>query len=192
MECHRSERSRTHRRVRYPVVSGRLFSRTRSAWWPAVAIVAASTFSATFAGVARAQEEPPPPNDSAVVQYTELVPTGTGPKAPGVGREQRDSLPKETNKALESVPKSTADSLTEVATSSNYGAPATRPAPTTRPSQPPRDTPEPSDAFSLDRTLQATAVAAAPVDDARMVGLLVAMLAIAAGGGALAVRKRRG
>jgi hypothetical protein len=54
-----------------------------------------------------------------------------------------------------------------------------------------RDAPAPGEEPSLDRTLQATAVAAAPVDDGRMIGLLVALLVIAACGGLLAIRRRQ-
>jgi hypothetical protein len=157
---------------------------------PRRTIAVVVVWTATFAGAASAQEQPPPPDDSAVVQYTEVVPTGTGPKAPGIGREKRGSLSPKTKKALEKAPKSTADSLIVVAISSNYGAPPTRPSRSKpRPTQ--RDVPGPGDELSLDRTLQATAAAAAPVDDARMIGLLVTMLAMAVGGGALAVRNRR-
>jgi hypothetical protein len=140
----------------------------------------------TFAGPAVAQEQPPP-DDSAVDQYTELVPTGTGPKAPGIGKKTRGSLPPKAKKALEKTPKRTGDALTEIATSSDYGAPTAVPPKTTKV---PRDAPQPSEGPSFDRTLQATAVAAAPVDDGRMIALLVVMLAIAVGGGALAVRRR--
>lgn len=151
-----------------------------------MAVAAGVVLATALPAVALAQDEEPSPDDSAVIQYTELVPTGTGPKAPGIGRERRGSLPPSTKKALERAPKPTADTLTTVATSSNYGAPATRP---TR--QKPRRAPSPTEELSLDRTLQATAAAAAPVDDARMIGLLVAMLAIAVGGGVLAARNRR-
>jgi hypothetical protein len=73
--------------------------------------------------------------------------------------------------------------LTKVATSSDYGAPT---APTTRTrSELPEERP------SFDRTLEATAAAAAPVDDARMIGLLLALVLLAVGGGTLAVRSRR-
>jgi hypothetical protein len=159
-------------------------SRRRSTRANALAAVVAVLAALTFAGAAIAQE-PPPPDDSAVDQYTEFVPTGRGPKAPGIGKKTRGSLPPKAKKALENTPKRTADALTEIATSSDYGAPARR-----APEPVARDAPAPGEEPSLDRTLQATAVAAAPVDDGRMIGLLVVMLAIAVGGGALAVRRR--
>jgi hypothetical protein len=142
----------------------------------------------TFVGGAFAQG-PPPPDDSAVSQYTELVPTGRGPKAPGIGKKERGSLPPTARKALDKTPKPSAGALTEIATSSDYGAPVT---PARTPRKPTtREAPVPAEKPSLDRTLQATAVAAAPVGDGRMIGLLVVMLAIAFGGAALAIRQRR-
>ena len=150
--------------------------------------VVAAIAGLSLVGNVHAQGDPPPPHDSAVDQYTELVPSSRGPKAPGIGREKRGALPRKAKKALETTPRSTAEALTDVATSSNYGAPARRAS--QKPEPVARDAPAPGEEPSLDRTLQATAVAAAPVDDGRMVGLLVVMLAIAVGGGALAVRRR--
>lgn len=163
-------------------------TRSRTSWRRLGAVVVTVVFAAALPAVSAAQGEPPSPDDSAVIQYTELVPTGTGPKASGVGRERRSSLPQNTKQALASAPAATANALTSVATSSNYGAPSTR---TTRQKPKPRSAPSPTDELSLDRTLSATAVAAAPVDDARLIGLLVTLLAIVVGGGALAIRNRR-
>jgi hypothetical protein len=151
----------------------------------------AAILATTLAGTARAQEPSPDPGSSAVDQYVELVPTGSGPKSPGVEKERKTPLAPKAKRALDKTPKTTADALTTVATSSDYGAPA--------PFKPglglsvgvPTDAPSPAQQPSLDRTLQATAAAAAPVDDARMIVLLVALLAIAVAGGVLGARRRR-
>jgi hypothetical protein len=55
----------------------------------------------------------------------------------------------------------------------------------------PRNQLSPAQQPSFDRTLEATAAAVAPVGDARLLGLLVALVAIAVGGGALATRAHR-
>ena len=158
-------------------------------WKRLAACTAIVVLTAGLPTIAKAQAGPPPV-DSAVDQYTELVPTGTGGKAPGIGRERRSSLSPKAKKALEAAPKQTAESLAEVATSSNYGAPPSiRPARKTRQKQ--FERPSPTDKLALDRTVSAAAAAAAPVDDQRMVGLLVAMVATAVVGGALAIRNRR-
>ena len=144
--------------------------------------------AATFAGPALAADEPPAPTDSAVLQYAELVPTGSGSKAPGIGKKTRSSLPTKAKHALDNAPKQAASALAVVATSSDYGAPATR---ATTPKGVPRNEPSPAEQPSLDRTLEATAAAVAPVGDARLLGLLVALVAIAVAGGALAARAHR-
>ena len=153
----------------------------------AVSLIVAAV-AATFAGPALAADEPPPPSDSAVLQYAELVPTGSGSKASGVGKKTQSSLPTKAKRALDTAPKQTASALAVVATSSDYGAPATK---ATAPKRVPRNQPSPAQQPSLDRTLEATAAAVAPVGDARLLGLLVALVAIAVGGGALAARAHR-
>ena len=140
--------------------------------------------AAAVVGAGRAQSEIPDPSSSAVSQYAELVPTGSGPKAPGVEPPQAAALAPEARRALESTPSEMASLLATVATSSDYGAPQT---PLADAGNDVSGSPSP-DEPSLDRTLAATAAA---VDDARILGLLVAMVVIALGGGALAVRARR-
>lgn len=162
---------------------------TRSLRVLAFTVVAAAAAGGNLHDVAGAQTKQPPPDDSAVIQYTELVPTAGGRKAPGVGKKTRGPLSPRSKKALSATSRPTASVLTEVATSSDYGAPPRRATPAPKPGRP--NEPAPGERPSLDRTLQATAVAAAPVDDTRMIGLLVAMLGIAVGGGALAVRSHR-
>jgi hypothetical protein len=186
------------------------FRRLASRRFVAVAIVALGTFAT--AGVAKADGEPEPPVDSAVIQYVELVPTSEGAKAPGVGKKTKAAtLPAKTRKALAKESPTTAKALATVATSSDYGAPAVTPAParptprtraaaknkpapqdTLAPSnQPsPAEEPSPTEEPSLERTVSATAAAVAPVDDGRLTGLLVAMLGIAVAGAVLAARRR--
>jgi len=156
----------------------------------AVSAIAAVTVAAALPGAARAADTPPEPGASAVIQYAELVPTATGPKAPGIQKERRAPLPPRAKRALDEASVATAEALTAVATSSDYGAPAARP-PSAMSKGAPRDARPPALESSLARTFQATAVAAAPFDDARIIGLLVAMLAALVGAGALAVSRRR-
>lgn len=164
-------------------------STPRSGRGGALSLIVALAAATTFVGSARGADEPPAPGDSAVIQYTELVPTGSGATAPDIGKKTRSSLPKKAKRALDNALEEKASALTVVATSSDYGAPSTTSA-TSKPV--PRNTPSPTEQPSLDRTFEATAAAVAPVDDARMIGLLVALLAITFGGVALALRRPRG
>jgi hypothetical protein len=148
----------------------------------------AAVLATTLAGPARAQEPAPDPGSSAVDQYVELVPTGSGPKSPGVEKERKTPLAPKAKRALDKTTKATADALSTIATSSNYGAPTPGLGAA---AGVPSDAPSPTQQPSLDRTIQATAAAAAPVDDARMIVLLVALLATAVAGGVLAARRRR-
>lgn len=141
-------------------------------------------------GSASAQT-PPDPGASAVGQYVELVPTVKGPKAPGVERERRTPLAPKAKRALDKSPKKTAEALTIVATSSDYGAPTVSAVPRSPRVTPARIEPAPSARPHLDGTLSATAAAVAPVDDARAIGLLIVLGAIAVVGGAIASRARR-
>ena len=162
------------------------------------AIAAATLVASATAGTTGTADDPPPA-DSAVIQYTELVPTSKGAKAPGVGTKTRAQLPPKAKRALRDTPAKTTKALVTVSTSSDYGAPATaqprtapsKAGPPTRTKPPRRDALSPNEEPSLERTLSATAVAAAPVDDARMLGLLVALVGIAVAGAVLAARARR-
>lgn len=150
-----------------------------------VALVAASVAAATAAGDARAQAAPSP-SSSAVSQYTELVPTGGGPKAPGVEETELAALTPTARRALEGTPAATAKALATIATSSDYGAPKTTLDPDVVAAGGSSTVP----GASLDRTFQAAASAASPVGDAYMIGLLLSLVVVTAGGAALAVRSR--
>lgn len=139
----------------------------------------------TFGGAARAQERTPAPSSSAVSQYAELVPSGGGPTAPGVDETRLAELTPSARYALASRSDAIAKALATVATSSDYGAPRTTDAAVTPPGES-----FPGDEPSLDRTFQAAASAASPVGDAYMVGLLLAILFVTAGGAAVAIRAR--
>ena len=80
-----------------------------------------------------------------------------------------------------------AAALATIATSSDYGAPKTILDPGEKASG---DDSSPAQEGSLDRAFQAAATAASPVDDAYMIGMLLALLIITAGGAALAIRER--
>jgi hypothetical protein len=153
-----------------------------------------------FAPGAPARADDPPPSDSGVIQYTELVPTSGGLEAPGVGTKRKAPLSQKAKRSLRKASPTTAKALEEVATSSDYGAPAVQPDPVLPdPVQPdprrprePRTAPAPKETPpSLERTISATAAAVAPVGDARMIGLLIGLVGIAAGAAVLAARARQ-
>jgi hypothetical protein len=73
-------------------------------------------------GTARAEQSPPV---SAVSQYVEQVPTSEGSAAVGAAKPKRKALPPAARKALAKRPAATSAPLTEIATSTAYGAPTT-------------------------------------------------------------------
>lgn len=150
--------------------------------------IAAAAAAGAIAGAAGAQDGTPAPSSSAVSQYAELVPTGKGPTAPGLQRAQTSSLSPAARAALKGVSPAAAKSLTTIATSSAYGAPATRSNTSGMVSE------ESSGAggTSLDRTFEAAATAASPISDSDLIGLLVILLVVTAGGAGLAIRSRHG
>ena len=150
----------------------------------AVAAVVAAGASAKAVG---AQDGVPAPSSSAVSQYAELVPTGKGPTAPGLRQAQASTLSPQAQAALGDISPAAAKALTTIATSSDYGAPATR-----------SDTsavfsggPSRGGESSLDRTFQAAETATSPISDADLIGLLATLLVLTAGGAALALQARR-
>ena len=108
--------------------------------------------------------------------------------APGVEETQLATLAPKARRALEGTSGPVATALATIATSSDYGAPETI---LDSADKVPGDDSSPGQGASLDRTFQAAATAASPVDDAYMIGLLLALIVITAGGGALAIRGRR-
>ena len=76
------------------------------------------------AGWAGAANKPPKPGASAVSQYVEMLPTGSGSVAAGAkGNTTPTPLAPTARRALRSVGGRTAAALTTVATSHAYGAP---------------------------------------------------------------------
>jgi hypothetical protein len=145
----------------------------------------AGVAAGALAGAAGAENGQPAPSSSAVSQYAELVPTGKGPTAPGLQQEQAASLSPTARTALGGIPPATASALAKIATSSSYGAPKATHAAVTAPGDS-----LPGDEPSLDRAFQAVTTAASPVGDAYMLGLLLALLFVTAGGAAVAIRAR--
>jgi hypothetical protein len=154
-----------------------------------VAVTAAVTLLA-WAAPAAAQD---PCNESAIDQYVECVPTDKGSSAPGTQAEDRTPLSGAVQEAVSEEGGADAPILTEVATSSRYGAPqrklkidrdpgARESAASTSGGE---DT-SPGEAVSA-------AVSAVQSGDAgRLVGLLGALLAIALGALAFAgLRQKR-
>ncbi len=147
--------------------------------------------SLAFAVPGHAQDNPPNPGGSAVNQYVELVPAASGPKAPGVEKRGRTSLPKAGKKALKQAPRAVARPLEEIATSSTYGAPAirvelkpTKPRPQATARDPDIVPPAP-----IEVTLGTTVSAVASATDERLLGLLLAVLVTTLGAVALAVKR---
>ena len=137
---------------------------------------------AVASGAAYAAPEQKDPGASGISQYVEMVPGAAGPKAPGITREDNSPLPRRATKALESAPPATAELLKKVATSSSYGAPTRQAKPIER---------------SVERTSESslavgtTVEAIATTSDARLLGLLAVVLAIAVSAIGLAARNVR-
>jgi hypothetical protein len=150
---------------------------------PVAAVIAAGAFAD---GVC-AQDGLPAPSSSAVSQYAELVPTGKGATAPGLRRAQTSTLSPTARAALNDISPAAANALRTIATSSDYGAPATRLDTT------PKSSGESSGGggTSLDRTFEAAATAASPISDADVIGLLGTLLVVTVGGAGLAIHARR-
>jgi hypothetical protein len=129
----------------------------------------------------------PRPGASSVAQYVELIPTASGPKAPGVEKERRAPLSPEAKRALDRAPKRTAVSLLTVATSSTYGTPPrlARASGGTAP-----DTRATTRSPSRSGSLEAIATAAAPAGDTRMISLLLILAAVTVAAGAFSLRRR--
>jgi hypothetical protein len=98
--------------------NSRLWRRTFSALLSVVVVAGA------LAGWAGAASKPPKPGASAVSQYVEMLPTGSGSVAAGTKGSSPAPLPPTARQALLSVGGQTAAALKTVATSPAYGAPA--------------------------------------------------------------------
>jgi hypothetical protein len=129
----------------------------------------------------------PRPGASSVAQYVELIPTASGPKAPGVEKERRVPLSPEAKRALDRAPKQTAVSLLTVATSSTYGAP---PRLARASAGIVRNTRAATRSPSRSGSLEAIAAAAAPAGDTRMISLLLILAAVTVAAAAISLRRR--
>jgi hypothetical protein len=87
----------------------------------AALVLALASLAAGTAGAATLGDIP-----SSVDQYVEIVPTGSGKVTP---KKKTTPLPPNSAQALKTTDKSTAAALTEVATSSVFGAPDKKLAP---------------------------------------------------------------
>jgi hypothetical protein len=142
---------------------------------------ACAAFALLSALPASAQPAPPSPGASGVEQYRELVPGAGGPSAPGVGSSSRAPLPRAAQDALAQTPPDVASALEEIATSSEYGAPAASGG----------SAPGGGNDVSTDETLQSTLSAIGSATDARVLGLLFVLLSTTVAAVALAFGRRR-
>ena len=144
-------------------------------------------------------QEPPPDPGSAVDQYVEHVPSASGP---GITKKKRTRLPRAGAKALKKAPPATAKALTDIATSSDYGAPQVSSEPEPKPKPKPKPKPEPvrggatkgSDAVtttSVSTTLRSSVGALGTASDTRLVGLLGVLLVSVLAAVGLAMRRPR-
>jgi hypothetical protein len=151
-------------------------------------IAAVVAFAALAPAPALAQGSPPPPlpDEAAIYQYREALPTGAGPVAPGPGTKRVTPLPAQAQAALEAQGGADTSLLERVATSSDYGAPS---GPQTREAggRPRGVVASPLPDASFGRGVEAAA-AALGGENPRILVLLAAMLAL---GGAFAVGARR-
>jgi hypothetical protein len=130
------------------------------------------------------------PNESAVDQYTEMVPTGGGKKAPAVEQERETvaPLPKNVESVVEKQGGKDAPVLRKVATSSTFGAPQRELGRREAAGIAPADS---SDAIP-GSALAAAADTITEGSGSRLGGLFVVLLVIGAGALVAAVVRQRG
>ena len=90
----------------------------------ALVVLAAASASAALAASAQAGG-PAQPVSSAIAQYVEMIPTGEGVQAAGVGAPRTTKLPPKVARQIREHAGADAATLEQVATSSAYGAPTT-------------------------------------------------------------------
>jgi hypothetical protein len=143
------------------------------------ALVLAASVAATLLaapGLAHAQL---PDDPSAVDQYVEDVPVGGGKAYPGMSQPSKASLPQGVTQQIASEGGSDAPLLTEIATSSAYGAPQKRLAKPRSGASSGDGEPAAGDDGEPSSGVLSTAVTAAEGGDSkRLLGLLLALLAI--------------
>jgi hypothetical protein len=148
----------------------------RSPHWR-VAVTAAVTLLA-WAAPAAAQD---PCNESAIDQYVECVPTDKGSNAPGTQTEDRTPLSGAVQQAVAEEGGADAPILTEVATSSRYGAPQRKLKIDRDPGARESAASTSGGDTSAGDAASAAVSAVQSGDAGRLVGLLGALLAIAVG-----------
>ena len=117
---------------------------------PLSALLSAVVVAGASAGWASAANKPPKPGGSAVSQYVEMLPTGSGSVAAGLKVSAPAVLQPAARKALRSLGRGAAAALATVATSSAYAAPASTTRPRPKPDGGrPRQQSEPSVAVAL-------------------------------------------
>ena len=97
-----------------------------------ILLACAATVLSLSTPQAQAQEDPESPTPSAVDQYVEAVVTASAPSTPAATKETRTGLSAAATRALKQASPLTASALEQVATSSTYGAPESRPTPLDR------------------------------------------------------------
>ena len=156
------------------------------------ALVLAASVAATLLvtpGLAHAQL---PDDPSAVDQYVEDVPAGGGKEYPGTSEPSKTSLTQGVTQQIASEGGSDAPLLTEIATSSAYGAPQKRPGRPGSGASSGDGEPAGGDGEPSSGVLSSAFTAVEGGDSKRLLGLMLALLAISvATVVAVAARHRR-
>ena len=149
-------------------------------------LIALVTGLAFPAEQAIAQDPPPPPDIPSVAAYVEMVPTSRGPKQAGAGTTRPRPLPPRVDELLRTSGGEDAALLEQLATSPGYGAPTG-----SRRKQPkaadegtvPADRPR-------SNALSAAVSVSADGGEGRLLGLILALVAVTFGIGIVAMRRR--
>jgi hypothetical protein len=148
-----------------------------------LALVAACVGATLLVTVDAQSAQPAPPGASAVDQYRELVPGAAGEQGSGIGTDG-SSLPPDAAAALDSASPDVAAALERIATSSKYGAPVGT------------ETGGAGDGGASDpsagSTIGSTIGAIGSTSDARVLALLVVLIATTFAGIVLVLRRRPG
>ena len=129
-------------------------------WRGRIAVLMSVIATAGLSGESTdAANKPPKPGSSAVSQYVEMLPTGSGSVAAGTKSGTPAVLQPAARKALRSVGGGAAAALATVATSSAYAAPATTTGPRPKPDRGlPGPLPNPSVAGALSSVAESASV----------------------------------
>lgn len=138
-------------------------------WRGRIAALMSAIVAAGVSGEsASATNKPPKPESSAVSQYVEMLPTGSGSVAAGTKSSAAAVLPPKARRALRSLGDPAAAALAAVATSSAYAAP-----PRTIKPQPGRGRPQQQPKPSVPSALSSVAETAGVQDGGRVVTLFI-------------------